>query len=541
MRRAVSGRKFKVLVSDPVDQQGIDILRNIAEVDIKTKMSEDQLCEIIGDYDALMVRSGTQVTDKIIYASKKLKIIGRAGVGVDNVNVKAATERGIFVVNSPMGNTVAAAEHTIGLMFALARMVPAADASIRSLKWERNLFMGSQLQGKTLGIVGLGMVGSHVAKVCREVGMRLVTYDPYVNAAKAAALDCEIMSFEDLLQESDFVTLHIPLVEGTKNLLNEKTLALMKPTARIINCSRGGVVNEKDLCEALAKGKLAGAALDVFEVEKAFPAESPLLKAPNLILTPHLGASTAEAQVNVALDVAQQICETLKGNMPDSAVNIPGLRAAELQSLRGLIQGCDTLGRIAVQLLKGPLEQVSCVLEGSYADEKSEPLMLATAKGALSLHTTVPVNFVNVRQTATANKVILSSSKEPQHSRPAIKVVVKSSTDSASLKATLTEDEQLLLMDFKGVPCFMPLPKIANGTNNFVYSKHLDVPMTLSKITGALGQYKANIGDLHLGRTSEGGERVGICISAVDGAVPQEAIEELSKMDFVKETTVFRV
>ncbi|CEM11643.1 unnamed protein product [Vitrella brassicaformis CCMP3155] len=504
--------RFRVLVSDPIDSAGVDILSTVAEVDIKTKLTEDQLCEIIGQYDALMVRSGTQVTDRILARAARLKIVGRAGVGVDNVHVKAATDKGIFVVNSPLGNIVAAAEHTLAMMFALARNVPAADASVRAGKWERNKFMGSQLQHKILGIVGLGQVGSHVAKVGREMGMKLVTYDPYVNTQKAEALDCSVVSMEELFRLSDFITLHVPLIPETKAMINAETLKHMKPTARIINCSRGGVIDEKALSEALQQGRLAGAALDVFEDEKAFPADHPLLNCPNVVLTPHLGASTHEAQVNVAVDVAQQIKETLLGNLPQSAVNIPGLRAAELQQLLPLLTCCDTLGRLAVQLLYGPMERITVVLEGDYAAERGEPPLLAVAKGALGFHTDRPVNFVNVRQVAELFKVALTVAKEEHHAKAGVRVELKSKEDQTSLRGTITDEGNVLLTSFKGVSMYMLLPVIGLRKQFFVYTQHDDTPGALSLICGMLGEHGLNIGDMHLGRT----ESCGVCISSID-------------------------
>ncbi|CEL95534.1 unnamed protein product [Vitrella brassicaformis CCMP3155] len=531
-------RRFRVLVSDSIDNAGIDILSTVADVDVKTKLTEDQICEIIPEYDAMMVRSGTKVTEKIIRSSKKLKIIGRAGVGVDNVNVKAATDTGIFVVNSPLGNTVAAAEHTLALLMALSRNIAPADASMRALKWERNKFMGSQLQGKILGIVGLGQVGSHVAKVAREMGMKLLTFDPYVNEAKAASLDCQIVTLEELYKMSDYITLHVPLIPETKHMINADTIKTMKRTCRIINASRGGVIDEKALVEALKEGRLAGAAMDVFEEEKAFAEDNPLLTAPNMLLTPHLGASTHEAQVNVAVDVAQQIKDTLQGNLPQSAVNIPGMRAAELQQILPLLSCCDDLGKVTVQLLQGALEKITVTLEGEYASERGDPMLLAVAKGALAVQLDRPVNFVNVKQVADTFKVALSVAKEPHHTKPGLRVEMKSRTETATVRGTNTDDGKVLMTAFQDVPIYMLLPDLGSKKTSFIYSMHSDSPGVLAKVTGILGKHQLNIGNLHLGRKAP---NLGIAIASVDGGVSQEALDEVKALDTVKECKVFVV
>eukprot|EP00919_Chromeraceae_sp_WS-2016_P049429 GHVR01117075.1.p1 GENE.GHVR01117075.1~~GHVR01117075.1.p1 ORF type:complete len:340 (-),score=51.32 GHVR01117075.1:735-1754(-) len=317
---------YKVLVADSCADEGLNVLRDFATVDVKTKLTEDQLVEIIDEYDAMMVRSATKVTGRIIEAGSKLKIIARAGVGVDNVDIAVASKSGVWVVNSPSGNTIAAAEHTFGLMLASSRMISQADASIRRGKWDRGSFMGSQLHGKVLGLIGLGQVGSHVAKLAVGAGMRIVACDPLATPEKAASINCKLVELVDVLALSDYVSLHVPLNASTKNLINRERIAMMKKSSRIINTSRGGVIDEAALSEALSAGSLAGAALDVFAEEKAFAEDHVLLQCPNLILTPHLGASTSEAQINVAIDVAERIKEALLQGEPTSAVNMQILK-----------------------------------------------------------------------------------------------------------------------------------------------------------------------------------------------------------------------
>jgi len=312
---------MKVLVSDPLSEEGIDMLRPHAQVDIKTGLTPEELTSIIGDYDALLVRSQTKVSAKIIGAGKKLKVIGRAGVGVDNIDVDEATRRGILVVNAPNANTISAAEHTIALMFALARHIPQANAVLKSGVWRRADFMGTEVKGKILGIIGLGRIGSEVAKRAQGLEMKVIACDPYITVDYARERQVELVSLEQLLKESDFVTLHLTLSASTKGLIGAKELALVKPTVRIINCARGGLINEEALAKAVKEKRIAGAAIDVFSTEPA--TKSVLFENDNIIVTPHLGASTTEAQATAAKDVAEQIIDVFKGQPARYAVNAP--------------------------------------------------------------------------------------------------------------------------------------------------------------------------------------------------------------------------
>lgn len=521
---------------------------------MKTKLSEDELCAIIGDYDALMIRSGTTVTRKIIEAcSERMMIIGRAGVGVDNVDVPAATERGIFVVNSPAGNTIAAAEHTLALLFSSSRMVAQADASMRAGKWERPKFMGSELANKTIGIIGLGQVGGHVAKVALAMGMKILAYDPYINRARAESLHAKVSVLEDLLAESDFITCHVPLVPATKHLINKERLGLMKKTARLINCSRGGVVDEVALVEALKEGKIASAALDVFEVEQAKAANDPLLTCPNLILTPHLGASTTEAQINVAIDVARQICDTFRGDLPAAAVNIPGIRPAQLKEIKPLLSLADDLGRLAARVARGAVTKVIVTLEGDYAKvgkDSADPLVLAAAKGVLSANRNSPVSFVNVRATADASKIALVHNLDEKKSKSRITVSVEtdypSDASNCTVSGTLMDDSgRGLLSKFRGVPLWMPIPRVGA---TILYSKHEDVPGVLGKLTAIIGEHRLNIGNMHLGRTQIAEDVIdGIALFSVDRPSDKENTDyieiskQIEKISEVKESMLFDI
>ena len=320
----------KVLVSDPIAEQGIEILKNEVDVDIKTGLPPADLIKIIGDYEALIVRSETQVTKDVINASKKLKIIGRAGVGVDNIDVNAATERGIIVVNAPEGNTISAAEHTIAMMMAMSRNIPQANASLKSKKWDRKKFMGVEVRDKTLGVIGLGRIGSEVAKRAQGMEMKILAYDPFISAERAKDLGVELTTVEDIVKRADYITVHTPLTKETKDLINTKEFAIMKKGARVINCARGGIINEEALAKAVKDGIVSSAAIDVFTKEPPF--DNPLLELDRVIVTPHLGASTEEAQINVAVTVAEQIVNALKGMPVKNAINMPYVKA-EVRSL----------------------------------------------------------------------------------------------------------------------------------------------------------------------------------------------------------------
>ena len=339
----------KVLVSDPIAPEGIEILKKVAEVDVKTGLSKDELAAIIGDYDALAVRSETKVTADILAQAAKLKIIGRAGVGVDNIDVEAATNRGILVVNSPDGNTFAAAELTVAMLLALARHIPQADQGLRAGRWDRKKYMGSEVYGKTLGVIGLGKIGREVAKRLQSFEMRVIGYDPYLKPEQAEALGIKLADLDTLYQESDYITVHVPKTKETTGMINAEKLALMKPTVRLINVARGGIMDEAAVAEAAKAGRIGGAAIDVFSTEPA-PADNPLLGIPNIITTPHLGASTEEAQVNVAIDIAEQIVDVLGGKPARAAVNMPSVSAEMLGRLQPYLTLAEKIGSLHAQL-----------------------------------------------------------------------------------------------------------------------------------------------------------------------------------------------
>ena len=392
----MADKRKKVLITDQISEEGIALLRQEADVDNRPGLKPEEIISIIGDYEALMVRSQTKVTADIIEAGKKLQVIARAGVGIDNVDVEAATRFGVVVVNAPTGNTVSAAEHAIALMLASARNIPQANYSLRGGAWKRNDFMGTELRGKTLGIIGLGNVGSEVAKRAQSFEMKLLGIDPLVSIEYAQKLQVELVELKRLLKESDFITLHLPLTPQTRKMLGAKELALCKPTARIINCARGGLIDEEALVSAIRKKKLAGAAIDVFEKEPL--TESILFGEDNIIVTPHLGASTTEAQVLAARDVAEQIVDVFRGLPARAAVNVPYIPSETMAALAPYIKLAKTLCKLVYRLAEGQTKNIRIKYEGDIATFDTNALKATVVGGLLEGVSEERVNIVNVQR-----------------------------------------------------------------------------------------------------------------------------------------------
>jgi D-3-phosphoglycerate dehydrogenase len=406
----------KVLVSDPISDAGVEIMRKVAEVDVRTGLAKEELIAIIGDYDALAVRSETKVTADVLAAAKKLRIIGRAGVGVDNIDVPGATAAGIVVVNSPEGNTIAAAELTMAMLLALARSIPQADAGMRAGKWERKKFMGMELRAKTLGVVGLGKIGGEVARRARAFDMNVIAYDPFATEERANDYGATLASLDQIYRESDIITVHVPLNDQTRNMISTDQLAIMKDGVRIINCARGGVVDEAALAEALNSGKVGGAAFDVFTKEPIDP-ENPLNGIANCILTPHLGASTEEAQVLVAIDIAEQIADVLRGKPARSAVNLPSVSADALERAKPYTELAEKLGKLIGQLsvdMNGvgtPIEAVEVKFEGDFTGIPTGAVTRAALVGLLTPVLSDPVNLVNAPGLAKSRGIQVTESQ----------------------------------------------------------------------------------------------------------------------------------
>ncbi|MGB3494880.1 MAG: phosphoglycerate dehydrogenase [Elainellaceae cyanobacterium] len=518
----------KVLVSDPVDQAGIDILQQVAEVDVNTNLSEAELVRLIPEYDAIMIRSGTKVTEAVIEAAPKLKIIGRAGVGVDNVNVPAATRRGILVVNSPEGNTIAAAEHAIAMMLSLSRHIPDASASVKAGQWNRKQFTGVEVYKKTLGILGLGKIGSHVATIARAMGMRLLAYDPFLSAERAEQLGCQLVELDVILRESDYITLHLPKTSETAHMVNAEVLKTMKPSARIINCARGGIIDETALAEALAAGTIAGAALDVYENEPL--GESPLTAlGKEVILTPHLGASTAEAQVNVAIDVAEQIRDVLLGLPARSAVNIPGLRPDVLEKLRPYLQLAETLGNLVAQLAGGHIESLNLRLQGDLANNDTQPVVVAALKGLLSHALQERVNYVNATIEAKERGIhIVETRDSTVRDYPAsLLLSAKGSMGSHSVTGALLGDDDIRITDVDGFPVNVPPNK------HMLFTLHRDMPGIIGKIGSLLGSFNVNIASMQVGRKIVRGDAV--MVLSIDDPLAEGVLNEILKVPGIRD------
>ena len=518
----------KVLVSDPIDSAGIDILSQVATVDVKTGLSPEQLVQLIPDYDALMIRSGSRITKEIIEAGHLLKIIGRAGVGVDNVDVNAATRQGIVVVNSPEGNTIAAAEHAIAMMLASSRYIPDANSSVKSGKWDRKSFIGVEVYKKTLGVVGLGKIGSHVATVAKAMGMKLLAYDPFISTERADQIGCRLVEMDLLLREADYITLHIPKTPETANLINAEALAKMKPTARLINCSRGGTIDEAALAEALKNGQIAGAALDVYETEPL--GESPLRAlGKEVILTPHLGASTAEAQVNVAIDVAEQIRDVLLGLPARSAVNIPGLGPDVLEELRPYMQLAETLGNLVGQLAGGRVESLNVRLQGELATNKSQPLVVAALKGLLSQALRERVNYVNASIEAKERgiRVIETRDASVRDYAGSLHLEAKGSLGEHSVTGALLGDSEIHLVDLDGFPVNVP------PTQHMLFTLHRDMPGIIGKLGSLLGSFNVNIASMQVGRKIVRGDAV--MVLSIDDPLPDGILEEIIKVPGIRD------
>ncbi|MCT7976654.1 phosphoglycerate dehydrogenase [Laspinema olomoucense] len=519
----------KVLVSDPIDQAGLDILSQVAQVDVKTGLSNEELVQIIPEYDALMIRSGTRVTQEIIEAGNQLKIIGRAGVGVDNVDVPSATRKGIVVVNSPEGNTIAAAEHALAMMLSLSRYIPDANHSVKNGTWDRKSYVGAEVYKKTLGIVGLGKIGSHVAAAAKAMGMKLLAYDPFISIERADHLGCRLVDMDLLFRESDYITLHIPKTPETANLINAEALAKMKPTVRIINCARGGIIDEAALAEALKEGRIGGAALDVYENEP-LEADSPLRSlGKQAILTPHLGASTAEAQINVAIDVAEQIRDVLLGLPARSAVNIPGLYPDALEKLRPYLQLAENLGNLVGQLAGGRVELLNVRLQGELADNNSQPIVVAALKGLLSQALRERVNYVNASIEAKERGIRIIETRDGsiRDYTGSLHLEAKGALGDHSVTGALLGDGEIRITDIDEFPINVP------PTHHMLFTRHRDMPGIIGKIGSLLGSFNVNIASMQVGRKIVRGDAV--MVLSLDDPLPEGILAEIMKVPGIRD------
>jgi D-3-phosphoglycerate dehydrogenase len=505
---------MKVLIADPVSEEGIDILHRCAEVDVKTGLKPEELVSIIGDYDALIVRSQTQVTAEVIAAGKKLQIIGRAGVGVDNVDIEEATRRGIIVVNAPTGNTISAAEHTIALLLALARHIPQANASLKSGAWKRSQFMGTEVRNKTLGLIGLGNVGSEVARRARGLEMKLIANDPFISEEHAKNLQVELVPMKQLFKEADFITLHAPLTAKTKGMLGDKELALVKPTVRIINTARGALIDEEALARAVKEGRVAGAAIDVFPTEPT--TESVLFESDNIIVTPHLGASTAEAQVTAARDVAEQIVDVFNGHPAKYAINAPFIPAEMLSVLAPFINVAATVGRLVSQLVEGQVSAIQIKYNGDIAEYDTKALKAAALGGLLEQVSEERVNLVNADIVAKKRGLAVVEQEEAKSENYASLITVEATTSKGvtTVAGTVMRGEvHIVRVDNYWID-------IVPTGGYFLFCDHLDRPGLIGSAGKITGEADINISFMHLSRLKPRGQA--LMILALDESLPEK-------------------
>ncbi|WP_213982249.1 phosphoglycerate dehydrogenase [Sphingomonas sp. dw_22] len=516
----------KVLISDKMDPKAAEIFRaRGVEVDEITGKTPEELKAIIGQYDGLAIRSSTKVTKEILEAATNLKVVGRAGIGVDNVDIPSASAKGVVVMNTPFGNSITTAEHAIALMFALARQLPEADASTQAGKWEKNRFMGVELTAKTLGLIGAGNIGSIVADRALGLKMKVIAYDPFLTPERALEMGVEKMSLDDLLLRADFITLHTPLTDQTRNILSAENLAKTKKGVRIINCARGGLIDEAALKAGLESGHIAGAALDVFVTEPA--RESPLFGTPNFISTPHLGASTSEAQVNVAIQVAEQMADFLVSGGVTNALNMPSLSAEEAPRLKPYMALAEKLGSLVGQLSHGALDNISIEVEGAAAELNQKPITGAVLAGLMRVHSDT-VNMVNAPFLARERGLDV---REVRHEREGdyhtlVRVTVGTEAGDRSVAGTLFGNSAPRLVELFGIKVEADL------AGPMLYIVNEDAPGFIGRLGSTLGEASVNIGTFHLGRRSAGGEAV--LLLSLDEEVSPDLIAKVRALPGVK-------
>jgi len=524
---------MKVLITDKINEKAADIVREAAEPVILPTMEEDELVKIIGEYDALLVRSQTKVTDKIISAGKNLKIIGRAGVGVDNIDLNSATEHGVIVVNSPDGNTHAAAEHTVALMLSMSRNIPDAVISTKQGNWERSKFTGVEVFSKTLGVIGFGKIGQHVARVALALGMNLVVNDPYATKEFVEKFGGKyIENLDDFWALPDFITVHTPKTPETTHLINKDTIAKMKDGVRIVNCARGGIIDETALKEALESGKVASCAIDVFEDEKHI--QDCVLRefGKNVLLTPHLGASTSEAQINVALDVAQQVKDVLSGGSATSAVNIPSLKPQKLEPVKDYMSIAENIAQMASQICKGNLKNIEIEVKGTLADLDVSPLETAILKGVLSTNL-VGVNYVNAPLIAKNRGIDVTVKKSHQSTDYIGSITVKLNCDKegAEVSGAMIAKDIKRIVKLNGYNMSMKPEKF------MLLVPHDNKPGMIARVATVLGSDNVNISRMqvvqksHNEGTSSSKDEKSMMIINTDNEVTENTLNKISNIE----------
>jgi D-3-phosphoglycerate dehydrogenase len=523
---------LKVLIADALSPLAMEVFReNGIEAEVATGLSPEELQSRIGTYDGLAVRSATKVTEEVLAATDRLKVVGRAGIGIDNIDLEAATARGVVVMNAPHGNAITTAEHTIAMLFALARQIPAADRSTQSGKWEKSKFMGVELTGKRLGVVGCGNIGSIVARRAQALKMKVVAYDPYLSPERADDLGVEKLDWGDMLTSVDFITLHVPLTDETRGLIDAAAIARMKPGVRIINCARGGLVVEEDLKVALESGQVAGAALDVFAQEPA--RDNPLFGLDKVIATPHLGASTSEAQEKVAVQIAEQMSAYLTKGSISNALNMPSLTAEEAQRLGPYMKLAEQLGSFAGQLTRSGLRKVAIEYEGDVAGLNHRPLT-QTALAALLRPILDSVNLVNAPVLARERDIAVSSTGHDRDCdyQTLIRLTVTTERGDRSVAGTLFGGRKPRLVEIKGIPIEAEL------TPHMLYITNEDKAGFIGALGTVLGDAGVNIATFHLGRNKPGGDA--LALVELDEEIDAQVLEAVRRLPHIKRARPIR-
>lgn len=517
----------KVLISDELSPAAVDIFKQRGiDVDVKTGLDRDQLIEIIGNYDGLAIRSATKVTEKVIAHASRLKVVGRAGIGVDNVDIPAASQKGIIVMNTPFGNSITTAEHAITLMLALARQIPAADASTQAGKWEKSKFMGVEISAKTLGIIGCGNIGSIVADRAQGLKMKVIAFDPFLSPERAIELGVEKVELDELFERADFISLHTPLTEKTRDIIDARALTKMKKGVRIVNCARGGLIVEEALKAALEAGHVAGAALDVFMQEPA--KTNPLFGLPNVICTPHLGASTNEAQENVALQVAEQMSDYLLTGAVSNALNMPSISAEEAPRLKPFVALAEMLGSFAGQLTETAISGVRLEYEGEVAEMNVKALTAAALAG-LMRPLLQDVNMVSAPIMARERGIQVEEVRREQQGayENYIRFTVVTERQSRSVAGTVFADKRPRLIQVKSINMEAEIGK------HMLYITNEDKPGFIGALGTALGGAGVNIATFNLGRAEKGGEA--ICLVEIDEPLKADVLAKVKDLPHVKQ------
>ncbi|HSU88229.1 MAG TPA: phosphoglycerate dehydrogenase [Terriglobia bacterium] len=527
--------RYKVLLLDGIDPAGIELIQRTNSIDpiVHEKIVREKLLDIVADAEGIIVRSSTAVDRELIQKAQRLRVIGRAGVGVDNVDLDAATERGVLVMNSPGGSTTTTAEHTIAMLFALARNIPQAYKTLKNRQWEKTKFKGVELAGKTLGVIGLGRIGSEVARKCQAMGMNIVAYDPYINPDAHLSSGLELVDLQEIFRQADFITVHVPLSEHTRNLINKNTIARMRDGVRILNCARGGIINELDLYESLKSGKVAGAAFDVFETEPN--TESPLLELDNFIATPHLGASTVEAQRKVSEDICRQVSDYLLKNTVEGALNFPRLEAGQVERYQHFVDLAARLATFIAQICDGRMQSVLIHYSGEVTDMNLNYLTSVIVRSLLVPFLREGVNLINAMHVAKLRGIKVQDTRlpAPENFTNLIVIELRTDVESHRVSGTVFTDKLPRIVNVDGYP----LEVVPHG--NMIFFTNNDKPGVIGGIGTVLGRCNVNIAGMHLGRENQGGKALALLL--VDDPVSNDVIEQFRQIPNILSAKVVHV